>query len=46
LHLQSSAHPLEPYLQSVLLQLFWKWGLANNFSKLNLAVILMCLPST
>jgi hypothetical protein len=33
LHLQSSAQPLEPYLQSILLWLFWKWGVINNFSR-------------
>jgi hypothetical protein len=44
-HLQSRSLPLEPLLQSILLWLFWRWGLleylprfASNLNPLNLSL--------
>jgi hypothetical protein len=41
LQLHCRAQLLEPYLQSLLLWLFCKWSLANNFAYLILIVITM-----
>jgi hypothetical protein len=39
LHFRAGAQPLEPYLQFILLWLFWRWDLVNYFSEVTLAVI-------
>jgi hypothetical protein len=33
-HLQTGAPPLKPQLQSILLWLFWRWGLVNYLLRL------------
>jgi hypothetical protein len=42
---KAGAIPLEPYLQSILPCLFWRWGLANYFPHWPQTSILLISPS-